>query len=104
MAPRERQELGKTDWERRIALHLAKLRQAKFPTQADLAEALIQAGMPVTRQTVGNWETGLRRPNIGDLETIARVLGVSERELLPEPLAPAPDEIPKKQPAKRKKP
>lgn len=55
-----------------ICSRLRELRRKNGYTQSGLAKAL-----GVSQSTVGNWETGFRRPNLDNLERITRLFGVS---------------------------
>jgi len=83
MAPRPKTEQGETDWENRVAERLTELRKKKYDSQEAFREALAEAGLEVTRGTIGHWESGQRRPTLSDLPKIAAALGVSVRSVLP---------------------
>ncbi len=55
-----------------VCSRLRELRRKNGYTQSDLATIL-----GVSQSTVGNWEAGIRRPNIDTLERITRLFGVS---------------------------
>ena len=57
-------------------------------TQGELAEKL-----GVAQSSVGNWENGIRKPDVFMLKRIAEVLGCTTDDLLsePEPATPALD-------------
>lgn len=56
---------------------IRELREKKKLTQKELAEKLM-----VSDKTVSKWETGRGLPDIGIIEDLAGVLGVSIAELL----------------------
>ena len=60
-----------------IGTNIKKLRTAAGLTQDQLAERLY-----VTRQTVSNWERGISRPDLDQLEVIAGALGANVTTLL----------------------
>lgn len=55
-----------------ICSRLRELRRKNGYTQSGLAKAL-----GVSQSTVGNWEAGIRRPNLDTLERITRLFGIS---------------------------
>lgn len=55
-----------------VCSRLRELRRKNGYTQSGLAKAL-----GVSQSTVGNWEAGIRRPNLDTLERITRLFGVS---------------------------
>jgi len=57
--------------------NLKRIRKAKKVSQAKLAEAL-----GVCQGTVGDWEMGIREPELKDLPRIAEVLGVGVGDLI----------------------
>lgn len=65
---------------------LTRLRMQAGLTRPALGAMLMK---PVTGKTIGNWETGARRPNTDDLRNIAAALGVQFGDLLDEPETPA---------------
>ena len=62
---------------------LRKMRQKNNLTQAELA-----AKLGVNANTVTQWETGARKPNIIMLKRVAKVLNCTTDELLEELPAP----------------
>jgi DNA-binding XRE family transcriptional regulator len=56
---------------------------ARFETQEDLATALTAKGAPVTRTTVGFWESGKHLPDIETLYVLAKVCHKSPADYLP---------------------
>lgn len=63
---------------------LKSIREQVGLTQEQLAERL-----SVTPQSVGEWESGRKRPMLERLPKLASALGVEPRDLLP-PIAPPP--------------
>lgn len=55
-----------------ICSRLRELRRKNGYTQSGLAKAL-----GVSQSTVGNWEAGIRMPNLDTLERITRLFGIS---------------------------
>ena len=55
--------------------------------------AFLAEKLGVAQSSVGNWENGIRKPDVFMLKRIAEVLGCTTDDLLsePEPATPAPD-------------
>ena len=62
---------------KKVGTRIALLRKAKDMTQMELADQLM-----VSYQAVSNWERGNTMPDIGKLDDLSRILGVSIEELL----------------------
>lgn len=76
-------ELDLTTWTGLVAERLRSLREKKFATQSEFAEALAANGMEITQVGVSGWESARRVPRVQDFPIIALTLGVSVRALLP---------------------
>ena len=63
--------------EKKIGDRIKELRQKANLTQAELAEK-----MGFTSQTVSNWESGTREPDISALATLSQIFNVSLDYLL----------------------
>ena len=61
----------------KIGKFIAAMRKARGLTQEVLGEKL-----GVTNKTVSRWETGAYMPDVGKLQDLAALLGVSVNELL----------------------
>lgn len=61
-----------------LAMHIKKLRKAKGLSQQELAHA---CGWE-SQSRIGNYERGLREPNLQDLQKLSHALGVSFTELV----------------------
>lgn len=62
--------------ENTIATQIKKLRQQRGWTQPQLADKL-----SVSKQTISNWETGLKVPRMGSLQKLADLFGVKIGEI-----------------------
>jgi transcriptional regulator with XRE-family HTH domain len=67
----------------RFAQRLRQLRIRKYATQEQFQKALKQHGLKVNVNTISNWETGMRLPELNDWEKIGSALGVKWQSLLP---------------------
>ena len=78
-AARNRKEVDVSTYEGRFAVRLRMLREKAGISQEQVAEAV-----GVSATAVYRWEADLRQPQISDLPSIAKALGVKVRTLLPE--------------------
>lgn len=60
-----------------IGKKLAEYRHAAGLTQQEAADQI-----HVSRQCLGNWETGRREPRIGDVVQLCRIYGISLEKLV----------------------
>lgn len=67
----------------RFAARLRELREKRGKSVDEFLASLNAAGVTVSKAAVYSWETGARVPSLDDLPTIADVLGVSVRTLMP---------------------
>lgn len=61
----------------KIGQKLAEYRQAAGLTQREAADQI-----HVSRQCLGNWETGHREPRIGDVVLLCRLYGIELDKLI----------------------
>lgn len=80
---RQRLPLDTDTWKGRVAARLLELREKKFSTPDDFAEALTDAGLSSVASRIRSWENANRVPSLLELPIIADVLGVSVRSVLP---------------------
>lgn len=88
MTPRRRKPLDpqSPDFTIRFAIHLRRLLARRKLGTAKFHAALHRHKLEVSRVTVAKWLNGERLPRVGDLEGIARALGLNDyRRVLPEP-------------------
>lgn len=59
---------------------IRRKRRESFLTQQQLADLLNEtsADLAIDRASISRWESAKRRPSLGHLEVLVRVLGVSE--------------------------
>lgn len=67
----------------RFAARLRELRQKKFATQREFADALLLHGLEVSLIAISTWERGERCPDVAVFPAIAAALDVAPRLLLP---------------------
>ena len=67
----------------RVAIRLRELREKKFGHQQEFVDALEEAGLSITVATASDWEVAKTCYRFEQMPTIAKVLGVSVRNLLP---------------------
>jgi transcriptional regulator with XRE-family HTH domain len=80
---RKLREPDKSRYSGRLGARIRDLRLAKKWTQTELVNALAAKGIHTTVSVISGWEIGDRQPPWDDLPTLAAVLAVSPRGLLP---------------------
>ena len=79
-----RKEPDESTYSGRVAKRIRELREAKGLTGGDVADKLTLAGFPMTQGAYSHWETGRVKPQWDAIPSLAKILGVPIRLLIPE--------------------